>query len=949
VTTRTAAAPRATPDIAVAGAPAARRLVRDAVADPDRLRRVDIVGPGGHGKTVLLEALAAALRDAGVAVLRELPAEAMPLPPDAALLVDDAHLLDPARLERLTALAGAAGGRVVVAHRPWPRPPGTAALGAALAVHRPPLVLEALDPTGVGARAALLLRERPADDLVAFVHAQTAGVPVLVDRLIGAIVERAGRDRSRLALPDEPPAGLLAQLGYTLQTLDPGVRDLLLARALGAPLDVEVLVPLLESARQMRSPGRGAQAAPRDVVGPSEYARYEDLSDPPPPSPQAPPASVPDPPPCDASTRIPAPDTNPSFAGRSNLAGPAAVVDELVEVARAAGLLGPDGRPVPLVSAAVLARTPPASRLQLRRALAEIELGRGGSVLAVARGLLGTGASGARTAAVFVAAGDEALRTGDRSAGELYEAAARAGAPPLELAARRAEAAVYAGDLDLALAQADQVLAAAEQVPRADAVRAGAAAAAVLARRGLLARSAALHRWMGGPSGATVAAVPALIGTGALAEARDVLHAPAAAAPGLRPPTLLDSAEELIAGGVYEAVCGSPTAALSQLTRAAGLLERSHRASQLPDTPAALAALVAVHCGELDVAQSVLERAVRVGLGGRGALVRHRLLLGWIALFRGATPTARAALTAAAPAQARLEPRDELVAAALEVALARRAGDLGALLPAWARAREAIVRHPVDLFVLQQLGELSVAATRLRESSWMRPHLDEAAALLTRLGDPPLWTAPLHWSALHSAVLVENAEEAQRHADALAAGAGASRYAAALAAAAPQWVRLLRGEVETNAVEAAARGLHAAGLSWEGGKLAGQAAIRTRDRKAMTALLACARALQSAPVPRPVAEPAPDATTPPSGLPAARPQPGPAADRDEDGAESGLLSEREREVAVLVLEGLTYKQIGERLFISAKTVEHHVARMRQRLGSGSRGELFAHLRQIVRA
>ena len=877
MTTRTAAALRATPDTAVAGAPAARRLVRDAVADPDRLRRVDIVGPGGHGKTVLLEALAAALRDAGVAVLRELPADAMPLPPDAVLLVDDAHLLDPARLERLTALAGTSGGRVVVAHRPWPRPPGTAALGAALAVHRPPLVLEALDPTGVGARAALLLRERPADDLIAYVHAQTAGVPVLVDRLIGAIIERAGRDRSRLALPGEPPTGLLAQLGYTLQTLDPGVRDLLLARALGAPLDVEVLVPLL------------------------------------------------------------------------NLPGPAAAVDELVEVARAAGLLGADGRSVPLVSAAVVARTPPASRLQLRRALAEIELGRGGSVLVVARGLLGTGASGARAAAVFRAAGDEALRTGDRWAGELYEAAARAGAPPLELAARRAEAAVYAGDLDLALAQADQVLAATEQVPRADAVRAGTAAAAVLARRGLLARSAALYRWMGGASGAPAAAVPALIGTGALAEARDVLHAPSAAAPGQRPPTVLESAEELMASGVYDAVCGSPTAALSQLTRAAGLLESSHRAALLPDTPAALAALVAVHCGELDVAQSVLERAVRVGLGGRGAIVRHRLLLGWIALFRGATPTARAALTAAAPAQSRLEPRDELVAAALEVALARRAGDLAALLPAWARAREAIVRHPVDLFVLQQLGELSIAATRLRESSWVRPHLDEAAALLARLGNPPLWTAPLHWSALHSAILVENAEEAQCHADALAVGAGASRYAAALAAAAPHWVRLLHADVEADAVEAAARGLHAAGLSWEGGKLAGQAAIRTRDRKAMTALLACARPLQSAPAPRPVAEPVPDVATPPSGLPVVRPQPGTAADPDEDSAETGLLSDREREVAVLVLEGLTYKQIGERLFISAKTVEHHVARMRQRLGSGSRGELFAHLRQIVGA
>jgi DNA-binding CsgD family transcriptional regulator len=65
------------------------------------------------------------------------------------------------------------------------------------------------------------------------------------------------------------------------------------------------------------------------------------------------------------------------------------------------------------------------------------------------------------------------------------------------------------------------------------------------------------------------------------------------------------------------------------------------------------------------------------------------------------------------------------------------------------------------------------------------------------------------------------------------------------------------------------------------------------------------------------------------------------------GADDGPLSGREREVAALVLEGLTYKEIGEQLFISAKTVEHHVARMRQRLGSSSRGELFAHLRQIV--
>jgi DNA-binding CsgD family transcriptional regulator len=551
----------------------------------------------------------------------------------------------------------------------------------------------------------------------------------------------------------------------------------------------------------------------------------------------------------------------------------------------------------------------------MRRALAERELERGGNVLAAARRLLGTGVSGARVAVVFTAAGDESLRTGLPGGDELFAAAVGAGAPAVELASRRAEAALRAGDLDLALTQADQVLSAAAQVPTADLAQAATVAAAVLAHRGMLARSAAVYRFLGARMGRE--AVPALIGTGALDEARAVLAQPLPN----QAPTLLAGAEELMAHGLLHSVTGSPTAALSELTRAAVLLESSHRAALLPDTPAALAALIAVQCGELDVAQSVLERATRVRLGGRAMAVRHRLLLGWIALLRGATAAARAALTDLAA----LEPRDEFVAAALEVAIARRAGDLTALMPAWARAREAIVRHPVDLFVLQQLGELTIAAARLRETSWIRPHLDEAAALLDRLGNPAVWAASLHWAGLQAAIVAESREEAARRAAAVVAAGGGSRYAAALAAAAPHWVAMLDAEVDAEAVEKAARGLHVVGLTWEGGRLAGQAAIRTRDRKAMSALLGCARALQAS-------GPVPDEL--------------PAVDEPEE-TDDGPLSDREREVAALVVEGLTYKQIGERLFISAKTVEHHVARMRQRLGSGSRGELFAHLRQIV--
>jgi len=37
------------------------------------------------------------------------------------------------------------------------------------------------------------------------------------------------------------------------------------------------------------------------------------------------------------------------------------------------------------------------------------------------------------------------------------------------------------------------------------------------------------------------------------------------------------------------------------------------------------------------------------------------------------------------------------------------------------------------------------------------------------------------------------------------------------------------------------------------------------------------------------------------------------------------------EVARLILDGHSYKEIGSRLFISAKTVEHHASHIRQKL------------------
>jgi DNA-binding NarL/FixJ family response regulator len=54
----------------------------------------------------------------------------------------------------------------------------------------------------------------------------------------------------------------------------------------------------------------------------------------------------------------------------------------------------------------------------------------------------------------------------------------------------------------------------------------------------------------------------------------------------------------------------------------------------------------------------------------------------------------------------------------------------------------------------------------------------------------------------------------------------------------------------------------------------------------------------------------------------------------------GSLSEREREVLRYVARGLSYKEIGEELFISAKTVENHTRNILKKLHLSRKQELM---------
>jgi DNA-binding NarL/FixJ family response regulator len=60
-----------------------------------------------------------------------------------------------------------------------------------------------------------------------------------------------------------------------------------------------------------------------------------------------------------------------------------------------------------------------------------------------------------------------------------------------------------------------------------------------------------------------------------------------------------------------------------------------------------------------------------------------------------------------------------------------------------------------------------------------------------------------------------------------------------------------------------------------------------------------------------------------------------------DNPGAGLLGRREADVARLVADGLSNKQIGARLFISESTVASHVGSILNKLGFNSRAQIAA--------
>lgn len=578
-----------------------------------------------------------------------------------------------------------------------------------------------------------------------------------------------------------------------------------------------------------------------------------------------------------------------------------------VVAAYAFGLLLRNGHAAPVVRSAVRNLTP------VDRVAALTESG-----LIQASSDLLDGVRGAGIAGALLQLGDAASDPA-RSL-ELYDRAVASGARAVDVAVRRSRALWAVGRLDDAASAVDSVDAAADDA--AASYVANILGTAWLAR-GMADTAASVYRTTGA-AGAAVSAgkIITALAAGDVDGLDEQPESPARAVP-----TTAAVAMDTLARGLRTSLTRAAQASLGELMRANDVFTMADVDEPLPEVPAVLATIVALNLGEIDVAAGILDAAARGGQGGPAAGTRLALWRGWVALQQQRPADVESAIAAGAAAPA--APRDRLLEHALRIGLARRYSDTAGITSAWRRAREATLHADFDLFGNLPLAEYVMTAARIEDSGVVERHFEQALQRAERLRTPIVWSAHLHWAGIQQGILLGQPDLLRPHARVLVDAAPISPVAAAMAHAGRVWTTVLGGTVDEDAVEAAADQLASVGLAWDGSRLAGYGAGLSENRRTISRLLACARRLHTA-------DAAPAAADQSSG---AEPAAGGSA---SSGA--SILSAREREVAALVLRGMTYAEIGTTIFISPRTAEHHIARIRQRLGATSRSDLLTKLR-----
>jgi DNA-binding CsgD family transcriptional regulator len=604
-------------------------------------------------------------------------------------------------------------------------------------------------------------------------------------------------------------------------------------------------------------------------------------------------------------------------------------LDELIAQAHAEGLLLRGGHPAPVVREAVRTTMTTRRLLDLIGEMRPGSFSLGGEWVGAVRD--------ARLGAALASSAEGLVATDPRRALELYSAAVRAGADAAGLAAARAQAAWNAGDLDAAALFVDAAMvvdgagvadnagvADAPATPPGPDPRLADIGAATWAARGMLERGGGFYRALPPttPESAALAAV-ARIGVGEVLD--ESPGESGRSTVGGSAPTTVGVSLELLKHGLEASLrprCADE--ALADLVRASHLYTAARTSAPIAELPAVIAATVAINLGDIACAHAVIDAAVAGDQGGRWARSRLLLWRSWLAVLRVRPAEARESLRAALALAPRPTPRDDIMVHALQVAIARRWEDAAGLSAAWEAARDSLQNADVDLYLLHPLTEFISAAARLGDDTTMEPHFARALTIVDRLGAPPLWSAHLRWAGIQRGILLNRPDTLGAYAPALVEAAAGSRVSATMAAAGRTWTSVLAGSVDVDAVEAGSQELASIGLAWDAARLAGHGASRASDRKVSARLLARARELHP--------------------QDNGRAAPAPSESADQGTPEGSVLSEREIDVARLVVQGKTYAEIGETIFISPRTAEHHIASIRRRLGATSRSDLIAKLR-----
>ena len=320
----------------------------------------------------------------------------------------------------------------------------------------------------------------------------------------------------------------------------------------------------------------------------------------------------------------------------------------------------------------------------------------------------------------------------------------------------------------------------------------------------------------------------------------------------------------------------------------------------LPLNAFEIGAVAAVAAGELEMADVLLQ-----SLAGRDAAPSTSSLQNWLQVRTGGQPVAAHASEdddGQSEEPQAVSPYAELLDLAAVALASRRSGDVAASSAVLERLRSVVALAPIDVLTFDAAAELMILARRFGSRTVLHTITERLVRFLQIHGQPPLWGVRLRWAELEAAVSTRDLDLARAAADALKAIGPTGPRLTSLVDASLTWIEVLEERADAEVVLATAADLEQSGFGSEAALLVGQAAIRLESAKDARKLLNRARELR-----------------------------GMASTATADQSTQSGLSDREIEVAELILDGHSYKEIGSRLFISAKTVEHHASHIRQKL------------------